>query len=289
MSHSLRRPRSGSPLGSQKAFTLIELLVVIAIIAILAAILFPVFQKVRENARRTTCTSNMKQIDLGILMYVQDYDEQYCPYYSYYYKSTKTYGGADQYWPQLVSAYVQKANGSLGGGQAAAKDLSQVFLCPDAPSAPANQAATGVVVGNVTSYGISDDLVNWYEPDPVPTTNVPVGLAQVLAPATAAAIVETWDTADNGVLPGRALALCPMDDVSKCPNVTCPGGTNGAQYTLPGRHAQSYSRTDRFKTPPDPNSLTVVGFCDGHVKAIRTSDMTKDGHYWSITGNDLWP
>ena len=57
-----------------KAFTLIELLVVIAIIAILAAILFPVFARAREQARKTTCLSNLKQIGLGTLMYVQDYD-----------------------------------------------------------------------------------------------------------------------------------------------------------------------------------------------------------------------
>src|SRR5689334_11224894 len=61
--------------GSARAFTLIELLVVIAIIAILAAILFPVFARARESARRTGCLNNMKQVTTGILMYAQDYDE----------------------------------------------------------------------------------------------------------------------------------------------------------------------------------------------------------------------
>lgn len=58
----------------KKAFTLIELLVVVAIIAILAAILFPVFARARENARRSSCQSNLKQLGLGFQMYMQDYD-----------------------------------------------------------------------------------------------------------------------------------------------------------------------------------------------------------------------
>ena len=66
----------------RSGFTLIELLVVIAIIAILAAILFPVFAKARAKARQTTCLSNIKQITLGTMMYVQDWDEKF-PYNNY--------------------------------------------------------------------------------------------------------------------------------------------------------------------------------------------------------------
>src|SRR5579872_660762 len=64
-----------------KGFTLIELLVVIAIIAVLAAILFPVFAAAREMARQTTCASNLKQIGTAVTMYRQDYDEAFPPYY----------------------------------------------------------------------------------------------------------------------------------------------------------------------------------------------------------------
>lgn len=61
----------------QRGFTLIELLVVIAIIALLAAILFPVFARARENARKSSCQNNLKQIGIGIAQYVQDYDETF--------------------------------------------------------------------------------------------------------------------------------------------------------------------------------------------------------------------
>ncbi len=66
----------------KRGFTLIELLVVIAIIAILAAILFPVFARARDRARMASCTSNMRQIGVAAMMYAQDYDEHFAPHYA---------------------------------------------------------------------------------------------------------------------------------------------------------------------------------------------------------------
>lgn len=87
-----------------RGFTLIELLVVIAIIAILAAILFPVFARARENARKSTCQSNLKQIGTAFNMYLQDYDGMHVTYY-----------GGTLLWVEKVEPYVKN---------------SGVFLCP---------------------------------------------------------------------------------------------------------------------------------------------------------------
>ncbi len=98
------------PKSQKRGFTLIELLVVIAIIAILAAILFPVFQKVRENARRTSCASNEKQLGLAFVQYVQDSDEVFPPI-------NIQQGGRDvENWEQAIYPFV-KSQG--------------VYLCPD--------------------------------------------------------------------------------------------------------------------------------------------------------------
>jgi prepilin-type N-terminal cleavage/methylation domain-containing protein len=87
----------------KSAFTLIELLVVIAIISILAAILFPVFARARESARRASCMSNLKQIGLGTMMYVQDYDEKYPMGLSW--KSASDHTSLN--WEQIISPYVK--------------------------------------------------------------------------------------------------------------------------------------------------------------------------------------
>jgi len=94
-------------------FTLIELLVAIAIIAILAAILFPVFARARENARRSSCQSNFKQIGLGVYQYTQDYDEKFPPVFTC--TDADCNGSVVDYWPTLVQPYLKS---------------TQIFVCP---------------------------------------------------------------------------------------------------------------------------------------------------------------
>src|SRR3982750_1767073 len=93
----------------QRAFTLIELLVVIAIIALLAAILFPVFARARENARRTSCSSNLKQIFLSHSLYRDDYDSIFAPC------AYLNASGDRVEWPELFLPYTRN---------------QQIFLCP---------------------------------------------------------------------------------------------------------------------------------------------------------------
>jgi prepilin-type N-terminal cleavage/methylation domain-containing protein/prepilin-type processing-associated H-X9-DG protein len=119
-------------MSKKKGFTLIELLVVIAIIAILAAILFPVFAQAREKARSIACVSNLKQIGLGIMMYVQDYDETLPMARSY----ANMAGGFSTGIPQEIAPYIQRVNNNGG-------NTAGIWKCPDDNQVPTHDPLTG--------------------------------------------------------------------------------------------------------------------------------------------------
>jgi prepilin-type N-terminal cleavage/methylation domain-containing protein/prepilin-type processing-associated H-X9-DG protein len=131
--------------ASKRAFTLIELLVVIAIIAILAAILFPVFAKVREKARQTSCVSNEKQIALGVTQYVQDYDET-LPSITMDFNPGGLFVSDRHMWTDAIYPYIKSTG---------------VFRCPSnskantpgGPSVPASGSATFAYAAAIYDYG----------------------------------------------------------------------------------------------------------------------------------------
>jgi prepilin-type N-terminal cleavage/methylation domain-containing protein/prepilin-type processing-associated H-X9-DG protein len=122
---------------SSKGFTLIEILVVVAIISLLAAILFPVFARARENARRASCLSNLKQLSLAITMYTQDYDEFYPIGYKY---GATDVGGA--YWDRDILPYIKN---------------SQIFECPGADDTSGIDVTVRTSFENNVRYGMNLD------------------------------------------------------------------------------------------------------------------------------------
>ncbi len=130
-------------MGKRFGFTLIELLVVIAIIAILAAILFPVFAKAREKARQTSCLSNMKQIGLAFMQYAQDYDEVFpagiypgeC-LFGHYHSATDGIHPA-HHWHVYIYPYIKNI---------------QVFRCPSQPWSTCSAASTNGTITNAYGY-----------------------------------------------------------------------------------------------------------------------------------------
>jgi prepilin-type N-terminal cleavage/methylation domain-containing protein len=133
-------------LEKRRAFTLIELLVVIAIIAILAAILFPVFAQAREKARQITCVSNCKQLGLAYIQYAEDYDEAV----PVAYKWNFSFG------PQTAQYNTTGIGGTIGGITGIPQQLQpyikswNVFLCPDDPKMTAAEAAANGTPGTET-------------------------------------------------------------------------------------------------------------------------------------------
>jgi prepilin-type N-terminal cleavage/methylation domain-containing protein/prepilin-type processing-associated H-X9-DG protein len=133
----MNRKRGRPPLG---AFTLIELLVVIAIIAILAAILFPVFARARDQARKTTCLSNLKQLGLGMTMYASDYDDQAVPWtLRLNNKDLNDANGVSLSWDRLIQPYIKS---------------NAVLACPsDTGSNKAVLPGIGLVIRSYTYAG----------------------------------------------------------------------------------------------------------------------------------------
>jgi prepilin-type N-terminal cleavage/methylation domain-containing protein/prepilin-type processing-associated H-X9-DG protein len=166
------------------AFTLIELLVVIAIIAILAAILFPVFAQAREKARATSCLSNSKQLALGIQMYAQDYDEV-LPFSNDFGNPIFNIPGSPiqrccLYWGDAIAPYLKSRgdSGLPGGGTG---NYGPIQRCPNVPT-----WYTGYAYNILLGYFPYGQLGRFVD-DPIYRG---VSLASVNRPADLIALIE---------------------------------------------------------------------------------------------------
>jgi prepilin-type N-terminal cleavage/methylation domain-containing protein/prepilin-type processing-associated H-X9-DG protein len=150
-----RSPQSEHSACSGRGFTLIELLVVIAIIAILAAILFPVFARARENARRASCASNMKQLGLGVHQYTQDYDEKF-PANSRYAADGVTLNPGNTQADDFATTTVQNPFACI---YPYVKNW-QVYRCPSAVKDTTFYPPNG---DNDTSYSVNGALISYHD------------------------------------------------------------------------------------------------------------------------------
>jgi prepilin-type N-terminal cleavage/methylation domain-containing protein/prepilin-type processing-associated H-X9-DG protein len=236
----------------RRGFTLIELLVVIAIIGILAAILFPVFARARENARRSSCASNFRQIGLGMMQYTQDYDER-LPLFSLSgagYNGFQGYNGADgARWVDQMFPYVKS---------------TQIFDCP-----------SGTKTMTVYPGGKYFDITTYSYGFVTPTAAGNVGvagrsLAEIEDTAGTLAIVEDGRQ-DAGLGAETQGRLIPAVGESL---EALGGRLNGFRHT--GITESDYS-----------NYAFNAAFADGHVKWVRLQNTWNNGQMqqWTVTAD----
>ena len=227
-------------------FTLIELLVVIAIIAILAAILFPVFAKAREKARQISCASNLKQIGVAVMQYTQDYDEKY----------PQAYANNGNEWYDMIQPYIK--SGDLYNGASFGKGA--VFHCPDFPDANQGQ-----------NYGVSSGL---FVNNSGSTLEDTWSLSVIDAPADKIMIADkgrngaVWGYEDFLTLQGwwatSVLTGGVYDPSKDNSSVGAQDHYNRDLAAGSGDTAWEGARTVRYRHTDTANML----FCDGHVKAM---------------------
>ena len=239
------------------AFTLIELLVVIAIIAILAAILFPVFAQVREKARQATCSSNEKQIGLAILQYAQDYDECLPP--SNYNDPLKP--ASPTTWMYIIDSYVKA--GYPEAAAATGSSVASVYACPDFS---ATEVATNATPAH--SYVSNANVMPaWITgTGETPANTPPVTLAALHAPSQVVLIGEaaggsrifTWgdDVDTAAIIPGQTAAI--FGSTQAIYLRARLRHTGGANYLLGDGHVKWFRGPGKSYTPTGTTWYPVI-------------------------------
>lgn len=244
----------------KQAFTLIELLVVIAIIAVLAAILFPVFAQARENARKATCVSNSKQIGLATMMYLQDYDETY-PIGYYYHEDAN--GWRETIWYFVISPYM--GEGRFEHWEDFAFRGSAAPPVRSDPSATYRKAIAYSMNQRIGGVG---EVGTWY------TTPAPQSMLTHLAET-----VMYGDGTQNPNWSGNAGALYHWTPGLLSDGT--PAATDAEWDTIDNDTGQGMSRFQvRYR---HGGKTAVIVWADGHVKAMRRGSIQIPWH-WQVGG-----